>query len=109
MNNKTADLIINLIEERYRSDADFERKMNLKPKTVNNWKRGISESYYKMLPEISIALDVTPNYLLGFDGGEISLEETELISSYRRLSELSDADRRIVLATIKNIIELKVK
>ena len=39
---KTANIIINLIEEKYESDAVFERALGVPPKTVNNWKRGTS-------------------------------------------------------------------
>ena len=106
---KTANIIINLIEEKYESDAVFERALGVPPKTVNNWKRGTSASFYKMLPEIAHALDVTPNYLLGFEERVLESEETELISHYRKAKNLSDADRHILLSTIKNVINLKIK
>ena len=42
--------ILALIENEYDSDAAFEREMELPPKTVNNWRRGRSSSFMKILP-----------------------------------------------------------
>ena len=106
---KTANVIINLIEEKFESDAHFERELGLKAKTVNNWKRGSSCSFYKMLPEIAALLDVTPNFLLGFEERECESDEVELLSVFRKAHNLSPAERRIIITTLKNIINLKLK
>ena len=46
-------------------DKTLELGLKLKPKTVNNWKRGLSEGYMKMLPQIADYFDVSVDYLLG--------------------------------------------
>ncbi len=107
--NEIVQTLVALINERYPSHADFERDMGLNPKTVNNWIRGTSSSFYKILPELSEALDVTPNYLLGFSERELESDETEILSAYRRAGHLSDKERKKLIATIKNIIDLKIR
>ncbi|MBR2339722.1 MAG: hypothetical protein IKA74_02695 [Clostridia bacterium] len=107
--SETVQTIVSLIDERYPTHADFEREMGLKPKTVNNWIRGTSSSFYRMLPELSAALDVTPNYLLGFSARELEADETEILSAYRRAGHLGERERKKLISTIKNIIDLKIK
>jgi len=53
-----------LIEDRYESDTAFEKAFGLTPKTVNNWKRGVSKSYYKMLPKLAEHFEVSTDYIL---------------------------------------------
>ena len=45
--------ILSLIDSEFESDAAFERALGLPEKTVNNWRRGRSASYMKMLPRLS--------------------------------------------------------
>ena len=47
------------------SDLALERELGLPKRTVNNWKRGLSETYLKMLPELSCYFNVSVDYLLG--------------------------------------------
>ena len=56
--------IISLIEAGFDSDAAFERKMGLPQKTVNNWRRGLSSSFMKMLPRLSDEFGVNVGELL---------------------------------------------
>ena len=60
----TKERILALIENEYESDAAFEREMNLPPKTVNNWRRGRSSSYMKMLPRFAEDFDISLGELL---------------------------------------------
>ena len=57
--------ILNLISEKFPSDRAFESAANLKPKTVDSWKRGNSKSYLKMLPKLSNMFNVSIDYLFG--------------------------------------------
>ena len=45
--------VLVLIESQFESDAAFERALSLPEKTVNNWRRGRSASFMKMLPKLS--------------------------------------------------------
>lgn len=61
----TLQRITALIKEKYKSLAEFERDLGLGKQTVSDWKRGKSETYMKMLPEIAKFLGTTTAYLLG--------------------------------------------
>lgn len=49
------------------TDSGFERGVHLKPRTVNEWKRGRSKSYFKHIASIARFFGVTTDYLLGND------------------------------------------
>ena len=72
------------IVEQKMTYAAFERVMNLPPKTVSNWRRGVSHSYLAMIPQISRLLHTTPDVLLG----ETEKAEAEWIEETRRLQEM---------------------
>ena len=57
--------ILCLIDKQCNSDAEFERNLDLKAKTVDSWRRKKSESFYKMLLQISDFFNVSTDYLLG--------------------------------------------
>lgn len=61
--NETLKRILSL--NKGNDDKTLELELKLKPKTVNNWKRGLSEGYMKMLPKIADYFDVSVDYLLG--------------------------------------------
>ena len=64
--------------------AAFERAMDLPPKTVSNWRRGVSHSYLSMIPQIAHLLHTTPDVLLG----ETEKAEAEWIEETQRLQGL---------------------
>ena len=80
--------ILSLIDSEYESDAAFERAMGLSDKTVNNWRRGRSSSYMKMLPRLSEEFKVNVGDLLDMpvrkDTSELSEDELHLLHLYRR-------------------------
>ena len=61
----TLQRILNLISQKFDTDAAFEVEMKLKPKTVYDWKRGKSKSYMSNLTKIADYFDVSTDYLLG--------------------------------------------
>ena len=85
--------ILALIESEYESDAAFEREMGLPPKTVNNWRRGRSASYMKILPALAEGFEVSVGELLDVPishySSELSEDEIELLSLYRKSGMLS--------------------
>ena len=76
--------VLSLIEAGFESDAAFERAMELPGKTVNNWRRGLSSSFMKMLPRLSEEFGVNVGEILDIplrrDTSELSDEELEAVS-----------------------------
>ena len=107
---QTGEIIFSLIETQYGSDAAFERAANLPPKTVNNWRRGRSSSYMKMLPELATLFSVSVHDLLqtedGNDGIHLTSEEQAFLSLFRAAEGLSARERAALTETIRNTIDL---
>ena len=108
---KTGETVFSLIELHYSSDAAFERAANLPPKTVNNWRRGRSSSYMKMLPELAALLGVSVHDLLHTEGGDertlhLTTQEQEFLTMFRAAGELSKRERAALTETIRNTIDL---
>lgn len=105
--------ILSLIDSEFESDAAFERELGLNDKTVNNWRRGRSSSFMKILPKLSAALGVNIGELLDMpllhNTSELSEDELRLLTLYRR-SRTMPKDLRIALReTLENIINLYMK
>lgn len=60
----TQERILTRIGSEFESDAAFERAASLPPRTVNDWRRGKSQAYMKMLPRLAGLLGTTSSYLL---------------------------------------------
>ena len=84
--------------------------MGLASKTVNNWRRGRSSSYMKMLPTLADAFGVSVGELLdmplGKDAAELSDDEISLLSLYRKCTYLSPKQRIALQNTLENVINL---
>ena len=106
----TKERILSLIESEYESDAAFEREMDLAPKTVNNWRRGRSSSFMKMLPRLAEDFDVSISELLNIPiskaSEDLSDDEMELLSLYRKTAFLSPKQRAALSRTLTDLINL---
>ncbi len=106
----TREKILALIESEYDSDAAFEREMELPPKTVNNWRRGRSASYMKMLPRLAESFDVSVGELLDLpirgDSSELSEDELSLLEKYRSTSSLAPKSRLLLLRTLESVMDM---
>ncbi len=106
----TRDKILLLIESEFESDAAFEREVGLQSKTVNNWRRGRSASYMKMLPRLADAFEVSVGELLDMpithDSGDLSEDEIELLTLYRKSGVLSAKQRVALTKTLESVINL---
>ena len=101
--------IISLIESEYDSDAAFERAAGLAAKTVNNWRRGRSSSYMKMLPKLAELFEVSVGELLDMPvtgGADLSDDEAELLTLYRKSGVLSPKQRLALFKTLASVIDL---
>lgn len=107
---ETRERVIALIESEYESDAAFEREMELSAKTVNNWRRGRSSSFMKMLPLLAEKFEVSVGELLDLpisrDCSELSDDEAELLTLYRKSGVLSPKQRIALRDTLENVIKL---
>ena len=97
----TLERILEQIKTHFNSDVAFEEAAGLKRKTVDNWKRGLSQSYLKMIPELCEIFDVDSDYLHGTekkptppDGGQPASSELQLRKqeAKRRIENLDDAE-----------------
>ena len=112
-NEKIRERILSLIDAEFESDAAFERALGLKDKTVNNWRRGRSASYMKMLPVLSERFSVTVGELLDIplrkDTSELSEDELHLLHLYRRSRTMPPKMRAALRETMESLITLYIK
>lgn len=110
---KIRERVLSLIDSEFDSDAAFERAMGLADKTVNNWRRGLSSSYMKMLPMLSERFRVNVGELLDIpvrkDTSELSEDELKLLHLYRRSRTLPPKLRVALGETLENVINLYIK
>ena len=111
--DKIRERVISLIESEFDSDAAFERVMGLAEKTVNNWRRGRSASFMKMLPALSEKFGVNIGELLDMplrkDTSELSEEELHLLHMYRRSRVLPSKMRTALRETLETTINLYIR
>ena len=102
--------ILSLVESEFESDAAFEREMGLSEKTVNNWRRGRSSSFMRILPAISERFDIGVGELLNMpirgDSSELSDDERSLIAMYRKSASLPPKMRAALTETLEATISL---
>ena len=105
--------ILSLIDTEFESDAAFERALGLRDKTVNNWRRGRSASYMKMLPILSERFSVNVGELLDIplrkDTSELSEDELHLLHLYRRSRTMPPKMRAALRETMESLITLYIK
>ena len=83
--------------------ASFERALALPPKTVSNWRRGVSHSYLAMLPQIAHLLSTTTDALLGL---EEELEEECLHALFVKAKKLPPHRREALYRTLEDVMKL---
>lgn len=104
---RTGERIYAQIERVFGSDAAFERAANLPPKTVNNWRRGRSASYMKLLPELAELFGVPVKELMGDAGADdLTAEEKSLLAMYREADALTAEERAALHETLRRTIDL---
>ena len=110
---KIRDKILSLIDTEFESDAAFERALGLADKTVNNWRRGRSSSFLRLLPELAERFGVTVGELLDVpiskDSSELSDDEIKLLTVYRRSRTMPKELRAALRETIEQVINLYIK
>ena len=107
---KIRERVLTLIKAEFESDASFERELNLSEKTVSNWRRGRSASFMRMLPELSRIFGVNVGEILDIplqeDSSELSDEELELLTLYRKTHVLPKKSRFALKSTIESTVNM---
>lgn len=85
----TSQRIFELAEKKY-SQKEFAEILGVKPQRISEWKRGLSNSYQKYLPQIAEALGTTTEYLLTGKKEPAPMNEDGLSEAKRRLWEAVD-------------------
>jgi hypothetical protein len=109
---KIRERILTLIDAEFESDAAFERAVGIPDKTVNNWRRGRSASFMRMLPTLSERFRVNVGELLNMplrrDTSELSEEELHLLLLYRKSRVLPQKMRGALRETLETTIKLYI-
>ncbi len=109
----TREMLLSLIEAEYESDAAFERALGLAEKTVNNWRRGRSASFMKMLPLLSERFGIHVGALMDMplhgETAELSEEEMHLLHLYRKSRTLPKEARTALIQTVEQTIRLYIQ
>jgi len=110
---KIRDRILSLIDSEFESDVAFEKELELPPKTVNNWRRGLSSSFMRILPKLSERFKVNVGELLDMpiigESSELSPDEMHLLSLYRKSRTLPAKLRQSLSESLEGIINLYLK
>lgn len=110
---KIREHVLSLVDSEFESDAAFEREMGLSEKTVSNWRRGRSSSFMRILPALSERFGVNVGELLdmpiGGESFELSEEEREILTLYRRSHSLPKRMRIALRETIESTINMYVE
>ena len=113
MNNATEKIrerVLSLIDSEFESDAAFERDINLPEKTVNNWRRGRSSSFMRILPKLSDLFGVNIGELLDIpirdNTSELSDEEMQILVLYRKTHVLPKKHRQALKQTLETTINM---
>lgn len=109
---KIRERVLALIDSEFESDASFERELSLADKTVNNWRRGRSASFMKMLPALSECFGINVSELLDIplsgDTAELSEDEIKLLELYRKARPLPGKARAALRETLETTINLYI-
>ena len=102
--------LIALIEAEYESDAAFERALGVKEKTVNNWRRGRSASFMRMLEPLSAVFRMNVGELMDIPitgaSTELSEDELRLVTLYRKTRTMPQKMRHALGETLENTINM---
>ena len=84
---KFAETLRQLIEEADISQKDLAHEINMSPSTLANYVQGSRSPDYDTLMEIARHFNVTTDYLLGFELGNINdQKEMKLVQIFRSLT-----------------------
>ena len=110
---RTGQILFSLIELKFSSDAAFERAFMIPEKTVNNWRRGRSSSFMRMLPELSEKFKMNVGEIMDMpvkgDSSELSDGELALIQLYRKTRTMPEKMRSSLYTTLETTINMYIQ
>ncbi len=110
---ETLNRILFLKNEKKINDADFERCLGLKQRTIAEWKRGKSKSFTQILFKIADVLEVPVEALRGgLPSSSPDSAQTHNSLSKRALdtfSQLQEEEAALVLKYAQNLIAARPK
>jgi transcriptional regulator with XRE-family HTH domain len=86
--------ILQLIEEKYKKDSDFEAAFGLAKSTVSAWRRGKLKSYQSKIAEIADFFQVPVQYFYEDKKTSSPSEEDELTAEAIRLFKMLPDDKK---------------
>lgn len=60
----SVDRLFALVDKKYKEQKDFAAEIGITPSIVSQWRKRISKSFVKYLPQIAAALETTAEYIL---------------------------------------------
>lgn len=115
----TVDRIFELADKKF-SQKEFALALGVKPQRISEWKRGISSSYQKYLPEIAEVLGTTTEYLLTGNGpkyktapADVSNSDTQnegqlMAAFFEGGKDLSEEEMAVLWQDAKDYIQWKL-
>ena len=115
----TVDRIFELADKKF-SQKEFALALGVKPQRISEWKRGISSSYQKYLPEIAELLGTTTEYLLTGNGpkyktapADVSNSDTQnegqlMAAFFEGGKDLSEEEMAVLWQDAKDYIQWKL-
>lgn len=93
--------VFDLLKNKGKFKKDLAAYLGVKPSTVSNWGSGAADSIKGYVPEISIFLDVSTDYLffgVQPDSNNLSNEEYQILTAYRKANNQA---KKIVNTTLE--------
>ena len=93
------DRIKALLKEQHKTQKNLTDFLGLKKNNFSEWNAGRSESYKTRLPEIALFLNVSIDYLVGFDqtSKTRSQSDQEMLDRITECFDLCDGPRKAAL------------
>lgn len=99
----TIDKIIQLLEQQKKSQKDLTDYLKLEKSVFSAWKSGKSKSFMKYLPQISIYLNTTVDYLIDDLSDEIPDEDLVILN--RAAKNMTPENRKKLLNMVRVFFE----
>lgn len=100
----SVDRLFALVDEKYKEQKDFAAAIGVSPQLASAWRKRISKSYTKYLPQIAAALGTTTEYLLLGEKAARPQEGDELLHA---VEELSEENRQKAREYIEMLLKLQ--
>lgn len=80
-----AERLFALVDAKYKEQKDFAAEIGVSPSKVSQWRKGITASYTKHMPQITAALGTTAEYILTGKENSPAAEAAGLTQEFARI------------------------